>query len=70
MKTITELIKAIMLLINAGGIVRIMELIMNIIVDPDTIKQNLLRIRNVVIFMVFTILNYSLKDAVLECFKR
>ena len=69
MKTITELIKAIMLLINAGSIVRIMILIMNIIADPDTIKQNLLRIRNVVIFMVFTILIYSLKDAVLEYFK-
>ena len=69
MKTITELIKEIMLLINAGGIVRIMALIMNIIADPDTIKQNLLRIRNVVIFMVFTILIYSLKDAVLEYFK-
>lgn len=69
MKTITELIKAIMLLINAGGIVRIMALIMNIIADPDTIKQNLLRIRNVVIFMVFMILIYSLKDAVLEYFK-
>lgn len=69
MKTITELIKAIMLLINAGGIVRIMALIMNIIADPDTIKQNLLRIRNVVKFMVFTILIYSLKDAVLEYFK-
>ena len=69
MKTITELIKAIMLLINSGGIVRIMALIMNIIADPDTIKQNLLRIRNVVIFMVFTILIYSLKDAVLEYFK-
>ena len=69
MKTITELIKAIMLLINAGGIVRIMVLIMNIIADPDTIKLNLLRIRNVVIFMVFTILIYSLKDAVLEYFK-
>ncbi|CUO31562.1 MULTISPECIES: hypothetical protein [Anaerostipes] len=69
MKTITELIKAIMLLINAGGIARIMILIMNIIADPDTIKQNLLRIRNVVIFMVFTILIYSLKDAVLEYFK-
>lgn len=69
MKTITELIKAIMLLINAGGIVRIMILIMNIIANPDTIKQNLLRIRNVVIFMVFTILIYSLKDAVLEYFK-
>ena len=69
MKTITELIKAIMLLINAGGIARIMILIMNIIADPDTIKQNLLRIRNMVIFMVFTILIYSLKDAVLEYFK-
>ena len=69
MKTITELIKAIMLLINAGGIVRIMILIMNIIADPDTIKQNLLRIRHVVLFMVFTILIYSLKDAVLEYFK-
>ena len=69
MKTITDLIKAIMLLINAGGIARIMILIMNIIADPDTIKQNLLRIRNVVIFMVFTILIYSLKDAVLEYFK-
>lgn len=69
MKTITELIKAIMLLINAGGIARIMILIMNIIADPDTIKQNRLRIRNVVIFMVFTILIYSLKDAVLEYFK-
>lgn len=69
MKTITELIKAIMLLINASGIARIMILIMNIIADPDTIKQNLLRIRNVVIFMVFTILIYSLKDAVLEYFK-
>ena len=69
MKTITELIKAIMLLINAGGIVRIMALIMNIIADPDTIKQNILRIRNVVIFMAFTILIYSLKDAVLEYFK-
>ena len=32
MKTITELIKAIMLLINAGGIARIMILIMNIII--------------------------------------
>ena len=69
MKTITELIKAIMLLINAGGIARIMILIMNIKADTDTIKQNLLRIRNVVIFMVFTILIYSLKDAVLEYFK-
>ena len=69
MKTIKELTTAIMLLINAGGIVRIIALILNIIADPDTIKQNILRIRNVVIFMAFTILIYSLKDAVLEYFK-
>lgn len=69
MKTITELTKAIMLLISAGGIVRIISLILNIIADPDTAKQNILRIRNVVIFMAFTILIYSLKDAVLEYFK-
>ena len=56
MKTITELIKAIMLLINAGGLTRIVVLIFNIIAYPDTAKQNLLRIRNVVIFMAFTIL--------------
>ena len=56
MKTIKELTTAIMLLINAGGIVRIIALILNIIADPDTIKQNILRIRNVVIFMAFTIL--------------
>lgn len=69
MKTIKELITAIMLLINAGGIVRIIALILNIIADPDTIKQNILRIRNVVIFMAFTILIYNLKDAVWEYFK-
>lgn len=69
MKTITELIKAIMLLIGAGGLTRIVVLIFNIIADPDTAKQNLLRIRNVVIFMAFAILIYSLKDAVLEYFK-
>ncbi len=69
MKTIKELTTAIMLLINAGGIVRIIALIMNIISDPDTVKQNILRIRHVIIFMVFTILIYSLKDAVLGYFK-
>jgi hypothetical protein len=69
MKTIKELTTAIMLLINAGGIVRIIALILNIIADPDTIKQNILRIRNVVIFMAFTILIYNLKDAVWEYFK-
>lgn len=69
MKTIKELTTAIMLLINAGGIVRIIALILNIIADPDTIKQNILRIRNVVRFMAFTILIYNLKDAVWEYFK-
>lgn len=69
MKTITELIKAIMLLISAGGLTRIVVLIFNIIADPDTAKQNLLRIRNVVIFMAFAILIYSLKDAAWEYFK-
>lgn len=69
MKTIKELTTAIMLLINAGGIVRIIALILNIIADPDTIKQNILRIRNVVIFMAFTILIYNLKDALWEYFK-
>lgn len=69
MKTITELIKAIMLLISAGGLTRIVVLIFNIIADPDIAKQNLLRIRNVVIFMVFAILIYSLKDTVWEYFK-
>ena len=69
MKTIKELTTAIMLLINAGGIVRIIALILNIIADPETIKQNILRIRNVVIFMAFTILIYNLKDAVWEYFK-
>lgn len=69
MKTIKELTTAIMLLINAGGIVRIIALILNIIADPDTIKQNILRIRNVVKFMAFTILIYNLKDAVWEYFK-
>lgn len=69
MKTITELTKAIMLLINAGGVVRIISLILNIIADPDTAKQNILRIKNVVIFMIFTILIYSLKDTALGYFK-
>lgn len=69
MKTIKELTTAIMLLINVGGIVRIIALILNIIADPDTIKQNILRIRNVVIFMAFTILIYNFKDAVWEYFK-
>lgn len=69
MKTITDLIKAFMILVNAGGILRIIALIFQIINDPEIKDRNIRRIRNVILFMILTVLIYSLKDIILKYYK-
>lgn len=69
MKTITDLIKAFMILVNAGGILRIISLIFQIINDPEIKDRNIRRIRNVILFMILTVLIYSFKDIILKYYK-
>ena len=61
MNTITDLIKAFMILVNAGGIFRIN--------DPDLKETNFRRGRNVILFMILTTLIYSLKDSILKYYQ-
>ena len=61
MNTITDLIKAFMILVNAGGIFRIITLIFSTI--------NFRRGRNVILFMILTTLIYSLKDSILKYYQ-
>ena len=56
MNTITDLIKAFMILVNAGGIFRIITLIFSTINDPDSKETNFRRGRNVILFMILTII--------------
>ena len=69
MNTITDLIKAFMILVNAGGIFRIITLIFSTINDPDSKETNFRRGRNVILFMILTILIYSFKDSILEYYQ-
>ena len=62
MNTITDLIKAFMILVNAGGIFRIITLIFSTI-------HNFRRGRNVILFMILTTLIYSLKDSILKYYQ-
>lgn len=69
MDTITELIKAFMILVYAGGIFRILTLIFNTINDPDSKETNFRRGRNVILFMILTTLIYGLKDSILKYYQ-
>ena len=69
MNTITDLTKALMILVNAGGIFRVIALLFNIVSDPDSKEQNLHRIKNVILFMICTLLIYSLKGIVLKYYQ-
>lgn len=69
MNTITDLIKAFMILVNAGGVFRIITLIFSTINDPDSKETNFRRGRNVILFMILTILIYSLKDSILKYYQ-
>ena len=62
MNTITDLIKAFMILVNAGGI-------FSTINDPDSKETNFRRGRNVILFMILTTLIYSLKDSILKYYQ-
>ena len=66
MNTITDLIKAFMILVNAGGIFRILTLIFSTLNDPDSKETNFRRGRNVILFMILTIFSYSLKGSSLK----
>ena len=48
MNTITDLIKAFMILVNAGGIFRIITLIFSTINDPDLKETNFWLARKVI----------------------
>ena len=69
MNTITDLIKAFMILVNAGGIFRIITLIFSTINDPDSKETNFRRGRNFILFMILTTLIYSLKDSILKYYQ-
>ena len=69
MNTITDLIKAFMILVNAGGIFRIITLIFSKINDTDSKETNFRRGRNFILFMILTILIYSLKDSILKYYQ-
>lgn len=69
MNTITDLIKAFMILVNAGGIFRILTLIFSTFNDPDSKETNFRRGRNVILFMILTILIYSFKDSILKYYQ-
>ena len=66
MNTITDLIKAFTILVNAG---RIIILIFNTINDPDSKETNFRRGRNVILFMILTTLIYGLKDSILKYYQ-
>ena len=69
MNTITDLIKAFMILVNAGGIFRIITLIFSTINDLDLKETNFRRCRYVILFMILTTLIYSLKDSILKYYQ-
>lgn len=69
MNTITDLIKAFTILVNAGGIFRIIILIFNTINDPDSKETNFRIGRNVILFMILTTLIYGLKDSILKYYQ-
>lgn len=69
MNTITDLINAFMILVNAGGIFRIITLIFSTINDPDLKETNFRRGRNVILFMILATLIYSFKDSILEYYQ-
>ncbi len=51
MNTITDLIKAFMILVNAGGIFRILTLIFSTINDPDSKETNFRRGRETLSYL-------------------
>lgn len=64
MTEINTLIRIFVGLVEAGGIVRIIKLIFDIMAEPDSMDANLRRIRHVIFFMVCAVLASSLKTAV------
>ena len=54
---------------NAGGIFRILTLIVSTINDPDSKETNFRRGRNVILFMILATLIYSFKDSILEYYQ-
>ena len=69
MNTITDLIKAFMILVNAGGIFSNYNFDFSTINDPDSKETNFRRGRNVILFMILTTLIYSLKDSILKYYQ-
>ena len=69
MNTITDLIKAFMILVNAGGTLRIIFLIFNTINDPDSKENNFRRGKNVIFFMILTTVIYNFKDIILKYYQ-
>lgn len=68
MDIINQAALAFIVLIDAGGVFRILKLIVDIIGDPDSTGQNIKRIRNVIIFMVLATLIFGLKDTITTYF--
>lgn len=64
MTTINTLIKIFIGLIEAGGVIRIIKLIFDIIAEPDSRDMNMRRIRYVIFFMICALLAPSLKTVI------
>lgn len=62
MKTLNQIILAFIILIEAGGSFRIVKIIVDIIGDPDTAEQGKKKIKNVLLFMILSVLIMSLKE--------
>lgn len=58
-----------MILVNAGGTLRIIFLIFNTINDPDSKENNFRRGKNVIFFMILTTVIYSFKDIILKYYQ-
>lgn len=69
MDSINQAITAVIILIETGGLLRIFMIILDIIQEPDSKDQNIKRIRHVIVFMILTVLIYSLKNTVLKYYQ-
>lgn len=69
MTSINQIIRAFMALIEAGGIFRILMIFLEIMQEPDSKDQNMKRIRNMIVFMILTVLIYNLTNTVMKYYQ-
>lgn len=69
MGTINEAIKYFLILIEAGGGLRLAALCIECIMDPDSKDGNKKRIRNVLIFMIIAVTIIPLKNIIAKYYQ-